>query len=572
MNLKELNNMLSSNKHKMLLLIIIFFSMTFSIYCGEPVQAANGMVVTANELATKVGVDILKKGGNSIDAAVGVGFALAVTFPTAGNIGGGGFMVIHLSEGTNTTIDFRETAPSAAFEKMYLDKEGNYIPNSSQEGWLSSGVPGTVAGLNYVLNKYGTMKLRDVIQPAIDLAENGFVLDIKTAAQLNSGFESFSLIISSAKIFTNKGEKFKEGDLFVQAELAATLKTIRDKGAADFYNGSIADKFIEQSKLNGGIFTRNDLKNYRAVERKPVTGSYHGYDIISMPPPSSGGVCLIEALNVLENYSLPKNIFNSSDYLFHLVETMKRIYADRSELLGDPDFYNVPVGFLTSKGYAKKIAEAIGDTAVPSSQIKAASQVRYESNETTHYSIVDKEGNAVSTTYTLNGGFGNKIVVDGLGFLLNNQMDDFSAKPGLPNQYGLIGSKANSIQPNKRMLSSMTPTIVLKDGYPFLIVGTPGGSTIITCVLQVIINVLDFKMNIFDAIEKPHIHHQWLPDKIDYEEGALTPGVIEDLKKRGEKLNKVESLGRVEGIIIDPVSKIINGASDPRGFGKAEGY
>jgi gamma-glutamyltranspeptidase/glutathione hydrolase len=530
------------------------------------------MVVSASELATKVGVEILKKGGNAIDAAVGVGFALAVTFPAAGNIGGGGFMVIHLADGTNTSIDFRETAPSAASEKMYLDKEGNYIPNSSQEGWLSSGVPGTVAGLAYVIKKYGTMKLRDVIQPAIDLAEKGFVLVKKTAGMLNSDFESFSLIKSSAKIFTNKGEKYKEGDLFVQSDLAATLKIIRDKGAGEFYNGSIADKFIEQSKLNGGIFTKDDLRNYRAIERKPVTGTYRGYEIISMPPPSSGGVCLIEALNVIENFSLLKNNHNEADYLFRFVETMKRIYADRSELLGDPDFYKVPVGFLTSKGYAKKIANSIGDTAVPSSKIKAVSPTKNESKETTHYSIVDRAGNAVSTTYTLNGSFGNKIVVDGLGFLLNNQMDDFSAKPGLPNQYGLIGSKANSIQPNKRMLSSMTPTIVLKDGFPFLIVGSPGGSTIITCVLQVIINVIDFNMNIFDAIEKPRIHHQWYPDKIDYEEGALSLGIQSDIEKKGEKFSKIESLGRVEGILIDPVSKIINGASDPRGSGKAEGF
>ena len=565
--------MLTSSKFvRGLILIIILLSINSSIYCGEPVQASNGMVVSANELATRVGVEILKKGGNAIDAAVGVGYALAVTFPAAGNIGGGGFMVIHLADGTNTSIDFRETAPNSASEKMYLDKEGNYIPNSSREGWLSSGVPGTVAGLDYVLKKYGTMKLRDVIQPAIDLAEKGFVLDKKTAGMLNSDFESFSLIKSSAKIFTNKGEKYKEGDLFVQSDLAATLKTIRDKGADEFYNGSIADKFIEQSKLNGGIFSKDDLRNYRAIERKPVTGTYRGYNIVSMPPPSSGGVCLIEALNVLENYSLSKNSVNQPDYMFHLVETMKRIYADRSELLGDPDFYKVPVKFLTSKRYSKRISGLIGDTAVSSSKIKAALPDHKESNETTHYSIVDKAGNAVSTTYTLNGWFGNKIVVDGLGFFLNNQMDDFSSKPGLPNQYGLIGSKANSIQPNKRMLSSMTPTIVLKDGSPFLIVGSPGGSTIITCVLQVILNVLDFRMNIFDAIEKPRIHHQWFPDKIDYEEGAVSSSIKEELEKKGEKFNKIESLGRVEGILIDPVSKIIYGASDPRGSGKAEGF
>jgi gamma-glutamyltranspeptidase/glutathione hydrolase len=557
---------------RVLLFILIFLSINSSVYCGEPVKAVNGMVVSASELATKVGIEILKKGGNAIDAAVGVGYALAVTFPAAGNIGGGGFMVIHLADGTNTSIDFRETAPNAASEKMYLDKEGNYIPKSSQEGWLSSGVPGTVAGFEYVLNKYGTMKLKDVIQPAIDLAEKGFVLDKRTAGMVNSDFESFSLIKSTAKIFTNKGERYKEGQLFFKSDLAVTLKTIRDKDAREFYNGSIADRFIEQSKINGGIFTKDDLRNYRAQERKPVMGSYRGYEIISMPPPSSGGVCLMEALNVLENYPLSKRSINKTDYIFHLVEILKRIYADRSELLGDPDFYKVPVGFLTSKVYAKKIADSIGVTAIPSSKIKAVSPTLSESNETTHYSIADKAGNAVSTTYTLNGSFGNKIVVDGLGFFLNNQMDDFSAKPGLPNQYGLIGSKANSIQPKKRMLSSMTPTIVLKDGFPFLIVGSPGGSTIITSVLQVVINVLDFKMNIFDAIEKPRLHHQWLPDKIDYEKGAVSSNIVKKLEKKGETFNKIESLGRVQGILIDPVSKIIYGASDPRGSGKAEGY
>ena len=564
--------MLISSKLKFSFILYFFLAANSLLICGTPVRAGNGMVVTASELATKVGVEILKKGGNSIDAAVGVGFALAVTYPTAGNIGGGGFMVIHLKDGTNTTIDFREVAPAAAYEKMYLDKSGNYVPNSSQEGWLSSGVPGTVAGLNYALEKYGSMKLRDLIQPAIELAEKGFILDKKGADLLNSEYKRFIGLKSSAKIFTNKGEKFAEGDLFVQHDLASTLKTIRDKGAIDFYEGSIAVKFVKQSEEQGGIFTLADLKNYKAVERKPVTGSYRWYTVVSMPPPSSGGVCLIEALNVLENYTFKKDDRNKADYIYELVETCKRIYADRTEYLGDPDFYDVPVKSLISKSYAKEIARSIGGRALPSSQIKPGLTMRHESVQTTHYSIADKEGNAVSTTYTLNGSFGNKILVEGLGFLLNNQMDDFSVKPGLPNQYGLLGSEANSIRPGKRMLSSMTPTIILKDEKPFLILGSPGGSTIITSVLQVILNVIDFGMNIYDAIDAPKIHHQWLPDEINYENGAVTQDEKDLLIQKGERFGEIRSLGRIEGIIIDPSDKMFYGTSDPRGFGKAEGY
>ena len=553
--------------------LLIIFSFSFLLHAGNPVRAKKGMVVTANDIATEVGVQILKKGGNAVDASVAVGFALAVTYPTAGNIGGGGFMVIHLADGKNTTIDFRETAPLAAHEKMYLDSLGNFIPALSQEGWTSSGVPGTVAGLIYALEKYGTMKLKDVIQPAIDLAENGFVLSYKNNETNKSTLEKLSKIESTKNIFTNDGKKFEEGDLFVQKDLANTLRLIRDGGRDVFYKGEIAKKLVEESRKHGGLFTLKDLKDYRAVEREPIEGTYRGYKIISMPPPSSGGICLIEALNTLENFSFHKNEWGSSKYIHTLVEVMKRIYADRAEHMGDADFYHVPVEELISKNYGKQIKNEITEEAIPSEKIKAVKISHHrEHEETTHYSIVDQFGNAVATTYTINDSYGNKIVVDGLGFLLNNEMDDFSSKPGVPNQYGLVGSAANSIQPRKRMLSSMTPTIILKDDKPFMVIGTPGGSTIITAVLQTILNVLDFNMNIYDAIAALKIHHQWLPDEIDFEKFALSDDVQKNLIARRHKIGKEKSLGRMEGIIIDQSKNIFYGASDPRGYGKAEGW
>ena len=564
--------MLTFSKSKQtLFFILVLFSTIFS-FNGSPERAKHGMVVTASDLATDVGVAILKKGGNAVDASVAVGFALSVTFPSAGNIGGGGFMVIHLADGKNTTIDFRETAPLAAYEKMYLDSLGNFVPSESQTGWSSAGVPGTVAGLIYALQKYGTMKLKDVIQPAIDLAENGFVLSKNMAESINFYHEDFLKIETSKKIFTKSGKRFLEGDTLIQKELANTLKLIRDEGKDAFYKGMIAKKFVTESKKNKGIFTLKDLEDYKVAERFPIEGSYRGYKIVSMPPPSSGGICLIEALNVLENYSFKKENWNSAEYIHTLAEVMKHIYADRAEHMGDPDFYDVPTNYLTSKQYAAEIKDAIGNEAIPSKEISAAKIPRHrEKEETTHYSVADEFGNAVSTTYTLNGGFGNKIVVDGLGFLLNNEMDDFSAKPGVPNQFGLVGSKANSIQPRKRMLSSMTPTIIMKDDKPFMVIGSPGGSTIITSVLQTILNVIDFEMNIYDAIAAPKIHHQWFPDQIDYERPALTEETYKNLIARGYKLNEVKSLGRMEGIIIDS-SKTFLGASDPRGFGKAAGW
>ena len=537
----------------------------------DPVRGKDGMVVSSSKISSRVGAGILKKGGNAADAAVAVGFALAVTYHSAGNIGGGGFMVIHTKDGKNTTIDFRETAPLKAFRDMYLDKNGNFDSTLSSEGVTSTGVPGSVAGMLYVLEKYGTMSLKDVIQPAIDLAENGFILEQKVAESFVPEKKNFYKYPASRKIFfKNENELYGEGDLMKQPDLAKTLRLIRDNGKDGFYKGETAELLIKQIELNGGIITQKDLDNYKPVEREPVKGTYRGYEIISMPPPSSGGIALIEMLNVLENYKFRKEDWGSSSYISKLVEAMKYAYADRTEYLGDADYVKVPMSQLISKKYAKSIFEKINDAATPSSEIKHGVFTNFhESDQTTHYSVYDKYGNAVSTTTTLNSSFGNKIVVEGAGFLLNNEMDDFSGKPGVPNQFGLLGSRANSIEPGKRMLSSMTPVIVLKDHKPWIIAGSPGGSTIITVVLQVLMNCIDFDMNIQEAVNAPRIHHQWYPDEIYYEEFGLSEDVKDNLKKMGYKLGGEKTLGRSECIMAD--KNYIYGASDPRGYGSAEG-
>lgn len=552
-------------------MIWLLFSLTIFSASKDPVHGKNGMVVSADKYATQVGVEILKQGGNAVDAAVAVGFALAVTFPGAGNIGGGGFMVIHLNDGRNVTIDYREKAPAKAHRDMFLDKYGNFDINLSTEGWTSSGVPGSVAGLIYILEKYGTLKLAQVIQPAIELAENGFKMEYHFASTLNYFHDEFSKIPSTKKIFVKDSGSFEEGELFVQKDLAKTLKLIRDKGKDGFYKGEIAKLIAKQSSENRGLITEEDLANYQPVERVPVTGNYRGYDIISMGPSSSGGVVLIEALNILENFNFSKNDWGSSKYVHTVCEALKFVYADRAEFLGDEDFYQVPKKWLTSKEYAKTIFNKIGNEATPSKQISHGVQIK-ESDQTTHYSVVDKFGNAVSTTTTINSWFGNKIVVDGAGFFMNNEMDDFSSKPGSPNQFGLLGGEANSIQPNKRMLSAMTPTIVLKEGKPFMVIGSPGGSTIITTVLQVILNAIDFGMDIQEAIDAPRFHHQWLPDQIDYEKFGLSQDVMENLKSRGQNIGEERSLGRAEGIIIDSKKNIFFGATDSRANGLALGY
>ena len=537
-----------------------------SVFAKDPVRSKKGMVVSSEKIATEVGVRILRNGGNAVDAAVAVGFALSVTFPYAGNIGGGGFMVVHCFNGKNITIDFREKAPLASTRNMFLDSSGKLDTVKSQLGWSSSGVPGTVAGLIYALEKYGTMSLKDVIQPAIDLAENGFPVSYKMAESINRYNKDFNKFESSKKIFTKDGKHIEEDYLFVQKDLAKTLRLIKEYGAKGFYEGETARLIADQSKEFGGYISLNDLKEYKPVEREPLTGHFKNYEIISMPPPASGGVAIIEALNILENHSFTSDEWGGSRYYTCLTDALKYVYYDRAKYLGDPDFVKMPLDTLLSKEYAKKIFSKISLNEFPSETFKEAK----EHQETTHYSVADNLGNAVSTTYTINSAYGSKVVVEGSGFLMNNEMDDFSAKPGTPNQFGLVGSEANSIQPGKRMLSSMLPVIVLKNGKPYLITGSPGGATIITSVLQVVLNVLEFGMNVRDAVEMPRIHHQYLPDKIDYEKYGLTEDVKENLKKNKQVMGAKKTLGCVESILIDDKG-IFWGASDPRGYGLAKG-
>jgi len=558
---------------KYLLIVLFLLSSSIIAKSNAPVRAKNGMVVSASDIASMVGVDILKKGGNAIDAAVATGFALAVTYPQAGNIGGGGFMVIHLADGTNTTIDYREKAPQTAYRDMFLDKDDNFDLKKSTEGWASSGVPGSVAGMLYALEKYGTMSREEIIKPALKLASGGFPISYRFADVLNNFKNKFVEHEPTKRIFTKEDEYFTEGELFVQKDLAKTLSLIKQNGRDGFYKGEVASLIVVQSEVNGGYITLKDLANYSPVERTPIIGDYRGNKIISMGPPSSGGIALMEALNSLENFAFDKNSWGSSEYIHTVSEVLKYVYADRAEHLGDEDFYPVPKDWLISKVRGKEIAALVGERAIPSDNISFATPPAKESDETTHYSVVDLYGNAVSVTTTLNSTFGNKIVVEGTGFILNNEMDDFSAKPGTPNQFGLLGGEANSIEPNKRMLSAMTPTIVLNsDDKPYIVVGAPGGSTIITTVLQIILNIIDFDMDIQEAINRPRFHHQWKPERIDYEHLGMTEDVKENLIKKGHFIGKERTLGRAEGIIIDYENNIIWGASDPRGYGQAVGY
>lgn len=554
-----------------------FFILLIALYLNvfaeapDPVRGRNGMVVSASKLASEVGIEILKKGGNAIDAAVAVGFTLAVTYPSAGNIGGGGFMVIRLKDGSATTIDYREKAPLKSHEKMFQDSLGNFLPELSQEGTTSAGVPGSVAGMIYALEKYGTMNLRDVLEPAIKLAENGFILDYRLTQSINYFYQDFLKYPSSKKIFTNSGQPYNEGDLFVQKDLAKTLKLIAENGKEGFYKGEVAEKIVSQIQSQGGIITFEDLANYNPVERKPLISTYRDYEIITMGPPSGGGITLLQVLNILENKNFSRDDWGSSEYIHTVTEAFKFSFADRSKYLGDPDFYEVPTDKLISKVYAKELFNKISDKAIPSNQINPGDfSILDESIETTHYSIIDKDGNTVSTTTTINSSYGSRIVVDGAGFLLNNEMDDFSSKPGEPNQFGLVGSEANKIEPGKRMLSSMTPTIITRNNKPVLILGSPGGSTIPTVVLQVILNYLDFGMDIQEAVNAPRFHHQWLPDKIDFEEFGISKDVRENLIAKGQYIGEKKILGRVEAIALE--NNLYFGATDPRGFGAAIGY
>jgi gamma-glutamyltranspeptidase/glutathione hydrolase len=527
-------------------------------------QYYNGMVVCAYPDAAKVGLDILKKGGNAIDAAVAVQFALAVTLPEAGNIGGGGFMVYRSAKGQANTLDFREKAPAASSANMYLDSAGNVVPNMSLATHQASGVPGSVDGMIEAHKKYGKLKWAELIEPAITLARDGFKITKRLADDLNRNANDFKARNPNKKYFL-KDTRWQEGDVLVQDDLANTLQQIRDKGRDGFYGGDVADKLVAEMQAGKGMITKQDLKNYHAIWRKPITGDYKGYKIITMPPPSSGGIALLQLLHSVESYPLSKWGFNKDSTVQVIVEAERRVYADRSKYLGDPDFYKVPVDSLLKPAYIEaRMKNFNWGAATPSSSIQPGSFAGYESDQTTHYSIVDKEGNAVSITTTLNGSFGSKIIVGGAGFLLNNEMDDFSAKPGVPNMFGLIGGKANSIQPGKRMLSSMTPTIVEKDGKLFMVVGTPGGSTIITSVFQTILNVIDFNKSMQSAVNAKRFHHQWLPDVVNAEKEALDSLTIDKLTKKGYKITVGSGIGRVDAILVTKWG-YYQGGADPRG-------
>lgn len=531
----------------------------------------NGAVVTAHPLASKVGVDILKKGGNAVDAAIAVKFALAVVYPNAGNLGGGGFMVYRSKSGEVSSLDFREKAPSAAFKDMYLDKDGNPITDLSLYGQLAAGVPGAVSGMDEAFKKYGSLPWEALVQPAIELAEKGFAITSMQAKEFNSYKESFSKHNPNGAAII-KAEAWKEGDVFVQKELAETLKRIAKQGRDGFYKGKTADYIVAEMKRGNGIISHKDLEDYQAIWRTPIVGEYKGHKIISMPPPSSGGVALLALLQSVEKYPLAKWGFQSDSTVRAMVEAERRVYADRAAHLGDPDFYRVPVEHLTSAAYNQSRMSNVSLAKATSSEtIKAGVFPGYESEETTHYSIVDKDGNAVSLTTTINGSYGSLVWVDGAGFLLNNEMDDFSVKPGTPNMYGLLGGKANSIEPGKRMLSAMTPTIVEKDGKLKMVVGTPGGSTIITSVFQTILNVLEFDMSAQESVSAPRFHHQWKPDRVDVEAKAIDEKTRQSLEKDGYKIHKRGNIGRVENIIVLPNGKLQAGA-DHRGDDTAMGY
>ncbi|WP_461453594.1 gamma-glutamyltransferase [Mucilaginibacter sp.] len=524
----------------------------------------NGMVVCAYPDASKVGLDILKKGGNAVDAAIAVQFALAVTLPEAGNIGGGGFMVYRGADGQSNTLDFREKAPGAATTNMYLDSAGNPIPDMSLYTHKASGIPGSVDGMFEAHKKYGKLKWADLVQPAVDLATNGFNITANLANDLNNNAAKFKKL-NPGKSYLLKGDKWKQGDLLVQTDLAKTLQLIRDKGREGFYNGVVADELIAEMKIGDGIFTKKDLENYHAVWRKPIIGIYKGFKIITMPPPSSGGIALIQLLKSVENYPLHRWGYSQDSTIQLIVEAERRVYADRSKYLGDPDFFKVPVDSLLNTVYiASRMQSFNWNAATPSASIKPGTFVGYESDQTTHYSIVDRDGNAVAITTTLNDSFGSKIFVKGGGFLLNNEMDDFSEKPGVPNMFGLIGGKANSIQPGKRMLSSMTPTIIEKDGKLFMVVGTPGGSTIITSVFQTILNVIEFDQSMQQAVTSKRFHSQWMPDEVYIEKGAVDSTTLRKLQNKGYKFVDRKGIGRVDAILKTKWGHYEGGA-DPRG-------
>ncbi|UKT63093.1 gamma-glutamyltransferase [Pedobacter mucosus] len=569
---KTIKPLININLIYVLAIIIISGCASGQLGKNNSGEYRNGMVVSANPIASEVGVEILKKGGNAIDAAVAVQFALAVVYPNAGNIGGGGFMVYRAAGGEINALDFREKAATSASRDMYLDSAGNPIVAKSLYGHLASGIPGSVDGMVEAHQKYGKLTWKQVLQPAIDLAENGFKLTTRQAGELNGLHRNLMDFNPNGTAFVNLESPWKENDILVQHELANTIKIIQEKGRAGFYEGAVADSIVSEMNRGKGLITKADLKSYHSIWRKPIVGNYRGYKIITMPPTSSGGIALVQLLQSVEPYPLKKWGFNSDSTVQVIVEAERRVYADRATHLGDPDFYTVPQHDLLNTAYNKnRMANFNWVAATPSSQVLAGEIKGAEHEETTHFSIVDHDGNAVSITTTLNGSYGSLVAVKGAGFLLNNEMDDFSVKPGSPNMYGLVGGEANAIAPNKRMLSSMTPSIVEKDGRLFMVVGTPGGSTIITSVFQTIINVIDFDMSMQSAVAAKKFHHQWLPDEVYVEKDAIDSLSTEKLKAKGYKIVLRGPIGRVDAILKTKWGYYQSGA-DPRGDDKAVGY
>ncbi|WP_407714002.1 gamma-glutamyltransferase [Comamonas testosteroni] len=544
----------------------------FDLDVFHPVIAKNGMVASEQELATQIGVDILKAGGNAVDAAVAVGFALAVALPNAGNIGGGGFMMVHdARSGKDIALDFREVAPRGASRTMYLDADGKVIDGKSLHTHYAVGVPGTVAGMTHALSRWGSMPLARVMAPAIALADKGYPVSVTLAKTLEQEKKQMGRWPATQAVFWKNGAPLQTGERLVQKDLAQSLRLISQQGAKAFYQGAIAQKIAAEMAPHANAITLQDLRDYKVAEREPVRGSYRGYQIVTMPPPSSGGAHLIQILNMMERWPMNQWGANSAQSVHYMTEAMKLAYADRSEYLGDPDFVKIPLKGLISKNYAGELAAGIKpQQARPSQDIRPGRPQAYESDQTTHYSVVDKAGNAVAVTYTLNTNFGSGIVARGTGILLNNEMDDFSAKPGVANAYGLVGGDANAVQAGKRPLSSMTPTLVLKDGKPVLVTGSPGGARIITTVLQQIVNHIDFGMNPAEAASTPRFHHQWTPDELRVEKG-FSPDTLALLRQWGHKVALKASMGRSQTIEVR--DGLLRGASDPRNpDGKTMGF